>query len=60
MTSRHDVLGRIVERLSAGLLRCVRPIGSEDVVGPASEEEIERRAHRLAYDLAHLLVPVVD
>src|SRR5207249_4001918 len=32
--------------------------GGEDVVGPASEHEVERRAHRLAHDLSHLLVPV--
>src|SRR5918997_3510574 len=31
----------------------------EDVVGLASENEVERRAHRLAHDLTHLLVPIV-
>src|SRR5918997_1364438 len=31
----------------------------EDVVGLASEHEVERRAHRLAHDLTHLLVPIV-
>src|SRR5918992_4946208 len=30
----------------------------EDVVGPASENEVERRAHRLAHDLGYLIVPI--
>src|SRR5215207_4896235 len=31
----------------------------EDVVGLASENEVERCAHRLAHDPSHLLVPIV-
>src|SRR5215471_2624924 len=59
MTARRDVLGGLVQGLGAGLLRGVRPVGGEDVVGLAPENEVERGAHRLAHDLAHLLVPVV-
>jgi hypothetical protein len=59
-TPRNDVLGRVVQRLGAGLVCGVRPVGGEDVVGLAPEQEVERRAHRLPYDLAHPLVPVVD
>src|SRR5215207_5937849 len=59
MTPRRDVLGGVVQWLGAGLLRGVRPVRGEDVVGLASENEVERHAHRLAHDLTHQLVPIV-
>src|SRR5215211_2163081 len=59
MTPRRDVLGGVVQWLGAGLLRGVRPVRGEDVVGFPSENEVEGRAHRLAHDLSHLLVPIV-
>src|SRR5918994_1841412 len=59
MTPRRDVLGGVVQWLGAGLLRGVRPVRGEDVVGLASENEVERLAHRLAHDLTHLIVPIV-
>ena len=57
-TPRHDVLGGVVQRLGTWLFRGVRPEGAEDVVGPASEQEVERAASRLAHDLHHALVPI--
>ena len=59
MTPRSDVLGGVVQRLGARVVRGVRPVRGEDVVRLASEEEVERRAHRLAHDLTHHVVPVV-
>src|SRR6266498_2912120 len=58
-TPRRDVLGGIVQWFCAGFLRGVWPVRGEDVVGPASENEVERRAHRLGHDLTHLVVPIV-
>src|SRR5829696_2940304 len=58
-TPRRDVLGGLVQRLGTGIVCGVRPMCGEDMVGLASENEVERRAHRLAHDLTHLLVPIV-
>src|SRR2546428_12649532 len=59
MTPRRDVLRGVVQWLGPLIVRGVRPICGEDVVGLASENEVERRAHRLTHDLSHLLVPIV-
>src|SRR5215203_4090773 len=59
MTPRRNVLRGVVQRLGPGLLRGVRPVRREYIVGLASENEVERSAHRLAHDLTHLIVPVV-
>src|SRR5918992_5678341 len=59
MTPRRDVFGGLVQRLGTGSVCGVRPMCGEDMVGLASENEVERRAHRLAHDLTHLLVPIV-
>src|ERR671911_451233 len=37
---RRHVLGRLVERLGAGIVG-VRPVGREDLVGLATEDEVE-------------------
>jgi transketolase len=57
--ARRDVLGGVVQLLGARIVSGVRPEPGEDVVGLAAEHQIERHTHRLAHDLAHLLVPVV-
>ena len=56
---RADVLRGVVQRLAAGLLRGVRPVRAEDLVGPASEQHVERVVELLGLDLAHQVVPVV-
>src|SRR5215212_7516147 len=37
----------------------MRPMCGEDAVGLASENEVERLAHRLAHELPQLIVPIV-
>src|SRR5690349_17793070 len=59
LTPRRDVLGGVIQRLSARIVARVRPKGGENVVGLAAEKEIERLAHGFAHDLPHLVVPVV-
>src|SRR5829696_976174 len=59
MTPRRNILGGVFQRPGPSLLRGVRPVRCEDIVGLASENELERPAHRLAHDLTHLIVPVV-
>ena len=56
---RRDVLRGVVQRLAAGLLRGGRPVRAEDLVGPASEQHVERVVELLGLDLAHQVVPVV-
>src|SRR5215203_3017280 len=56
---RGHVLGRIVERLSAWIVG-VRPVGRENLVGVATEDEVEGLRHRLSHRPLHLLVPVAE
>src|SRR5687768_15907760 len=49
--ARDDVFRRLVERLPDRVVVVVRPIGDPDLVGPASQEQVELTGDSLAYSL---------
>jgi hypothetical protein len=53
------VFDRTVERLGAGTVG-VWPVGGEDLVGLAAEDEVEGLCHELSHGPLHLLVPVPE
>src|SRR5262245_36689022 len=55
-TTRDDVFRRLVERLRDRVVALVRPVGREDLVGPASQKHVELTGDSLANGLAQGVV----
>src|SRR2546427_348202 len=55
--ARDDVLRRLVERLRDRVVALVRPVGGEDLVGPASQKHVELTGDSLANGLVQGVVP---
>src|SRR4029434_1564025 len=55
--ARDDVLRRLVERLRNRVVALVRPVGGEDLVGPASQKHVELTGDSLANGLVQGVVP---
>src|SRR5919201_5377837 len=54
--ARDDVLRRLVVRLRDRVVALVRPVGGEDLVGPASQKHVELTGDGLANGLAQGVV----
>src|SRR5258708_21956097 len=54
---RDDVFRRLVERLRDRVVALVRPVGGEDLVGPASQKHVELTGDSLANGLVQGVVP---
>src|SRR5215471_2606012 len=55
-TARDDVFRRLVERLRDRVL-LVRPVGGEELVGPASQKHVELGGDSLVHNLHQSIVP---
>src|SRR6187431_268208 len=56
-TPGGDVFRRPVERLANRAVALVRPVGGPDIVGAASQKQVELPGDRLTQDLHQDLVP---
>src|SRR5262249_7468442 len=54
--ARDDVFRRLVERLGDRVVALVRPVGGEDLVGPAPQKHVELTGDSLANGLVQAIV----